>query len=162
MTIPLIPLPWKLAATAIVLLATAAASYTKGHHDGHASLKADWNDQQLRQAHEFAGRLAEANKELQRIRAADRAKDATYEATMRDVDRRHHAAVASLRSRPERAAVPASGAGAEACQGATGAALSRSDASFLVGLAARADELRAALERCQDGDIALEGARMDH
>jgi len=36
-----------------------------------------------------------------------------------------------------------------ACEGATGAELSRPDGQFLVGEAARADELRAALQSCQ-------------
>lgn len=158
----MIPLSWALGGAAVALAAGLACGYVKGHHDGHGALKSDWDDQQLRQAHEFSGRLAEANAELQRLRETDRARSATYEASIRDIDRRHHAALASLRNRPERAAVPASGAGAEACQGATGATLSRPDAAFLVGLAARADELRAALERCQGGDVALEGTRMDH
>lgn len=37
---------------------------------------------------------------------------------------------------------------APACQGSTGAELSREDASFLIGEAARADEQRAALSAC--------------
>lgn len=158
----MIPLSWAGGVAAVALAAGLAAGYVKGHHDGYAALKSDWDDQQLRQAHEFSGRLAEANAELQRMREADRARNATYEASIRDIDRRHHAAIASLRNRPERAAVPASGAGAETYQGATGAQLSRSDAEFLAGEAARADELRAALERCQGGDVALEGTRIDH
>jgi hypothetical protein len=157
----LIPLSWGLGGAAAALAVGLSLGYVKGHHDGFNGVTVDWQAEQLRQANEFAGRLAEANTQLQRMRAADRAKDATYEATMRDVDRRHHAAVAGLRKRAERAAVPASGAGVEACQGSTGAQLSRPDAEFLAGLAARADELRAALERCQGGDIARDGTRMD-
>lgn len=157
-----IPLTWAGGAVALALAAGLASGYVKGHHDGFAGVQADWRDEQLRQANEFAGRLADANDQLQRMRAAERAKDATYEASILDISHRHAAALAGLRSRAERAAVPASGAGAETCTGATGAALSRPDAAFLVGLAARADELRAALERCQGGDIALEGTRLDH
>lgn len=158
----MIPLSWALGGAAVALAAGLACGYVKGHHDGHAALKSDWDDQQLRQANEFSGRLAEANAELQRLREADRARDATYEARIRDIDRRHHADTAGLRNRAERAAMPASGAGAEACKGATGAQLSRPDAEFLAGLAARADELRAALERCQGGDVARDGGRLDH
>lgn len=60
------------------------------------------------------------------------------------------AALASLRARPDRkpasaGTVPAAPA---ACQGATGADLSRQDAEFLVFEAARADGVRAALEQC--------------
>lgn len=158
----MIPLSWAAGAVAVALAAGAVPAYVKGHHDGYAELKSDWDDQNLREANEFSGRLAEANAELQRLREADRARDATHEARIRDIDRRHHADLAGLRNRAERAAVPASGAGAEACKGATGAELSRPDAEFLAGLAARADELRAALERCQGGDVARDGTRMDH
>lgn len=52
-----------------------------------------------------------------------------------------------LRSRPPRT-VRVPGAGKANCQGASGADLSRPDAHFLTGLAARADQLRAALAAC--------------
>lgn len=59
-------------------------------------------------------------------------------------------AVGRLQSRPDRQpARPGGMPGATpACQGATGAELSRPDAGFLVFEAARADELRAALSSC--------------
>jgi len=53
----------------------------------------------------------------------------------------------SLRNRHERATNVSAGA-RPACTGATGAELSRSDAGFLVGEAARADEIRAGLAAC--------------
>lgn len=63
------------------------------------------------------------------------------------INTRLRADLAGLRDRPERSgdlsAVPGTG-----CQGATGAELSRSDAEFLVGEAARADEIRAGLAAC--------------
>lgn len=60
------------------------------------------------------------------------------------------AAVASLRNRQDRKPAPAGDVPPPrpACQGATGAELSRSDGQFLVGEAARANELRAALGAC--------------
>lgn len=153
---------WRMVGMLVTVGSVIGLSYCKGHKDGFNELRVDWQDEQLRQVNEFSGRLAEANTELQRMRAADRAKDVTYEVQMADVNRRHIAALASLRNRAERPAVPASGAGAEACQGATGAQLSRRDAEVLVGIASRADELRAALERCQGGNVATEGTRLDH
>ena len=54
-------------------------------------------------------------------------------------------AMRKLRDRPERLPETAR----TACEGATGAELSIGDAGFLVGLAARADELRADLLSCQ-------------
>lgn len=66
------------------------------------------------------------------------------------INDRHSAAIASLQQRPDRK--PASTGGVPAptatCQAATGAELSRSDAGFLVGEAARADQLRTALGAC--------------
>lgn len=55
------------------------------------------------------------------------------------------AAVRELRNRPDR--LPE--ASTAACDGATGAQLSRPDAAFLVGEAARADQLRADLAACE-------------
>lgn len=55
-----------------------------------------------------------------------------------------------LQQRANRKPTPASGlpSASPACQGSTGAELSREDAAFLVGEAARADEHRAALNAC--------------
>lgn len=60
------------------------------------------------------------------------------------------AANARVQNRPDRQPAPASGVprATPACRGATGAELSRPDAEFLNGEAARADELRAALSAC--------------
>lgn len=59
-------------------------------------------------------------------------------------------ALASLRERPERRVVAPGPAAPTAsdCKGSTGAELSRTDAEFLVGLAARADGIAAALGQC--------------
>lgn len=60
------------------------------------------------------------------------------------------ATIARLQNRPDRQPARPGGAApqAPACQGATGAELSRSDAIFLDGEATRADEQRAALSAC--------------
>lgn len=55
------------------------------------------------------------------------------------------AALRELRNRPER--MPETSAAS--CAGSSGAELSRPDAEFLVGEAARADQLRADLEACR-------------
>lgn len=62
----------------------------------------------------------------------------------------YSAQLASLQQRADRKPASPSGVpqAAPACQGATGAELSRQDAGFLVGEAARADELRAGLGAC--------------
>lgn len=60
------------------------------------------------------------------------------------------AAIARLQNRPDRRPARTGGASPQtpACQGATGAELSRSDAIFLDGESTRADEQRAALSAC--------------
>ncbi|MGI9143343.1 MAG: hypothetical protein ACR2IJ_09175 [Fluviibacter sp.] len=73
------------------------------------------------------------------------------------INNRLRSDLAGLRHRPERApglsAISVTG-----CSGATGAELSRSDASFLVGEAARADEVRAGLIACY---AVIDGVRND-
>lgn len=60
------------------------------------------------------------------------------------------AAIARLSNRPDRKPASASGVpqASPACAGSTGAELSSRDSVFLAGLAARADEHRAALQAC--------------
>lgn len=70
-----------------------------------------------------------------------------------EIDRIRRAAadsIARLQNRPDRQPARTGGAApqAPACEGATGAELSSRDAIFLAGLAARADEHRAALSAC--------------
>ena len=62
------------------------------------------------------------------------------------VNSRHLAAIERLQQRANRAEL--SRAARAECKGATGAELSRQDGRFLVGEAARADRLRAALQAC--------------
>src|SRR6185503_8568699 len=63
---------------------------------------------------------------------------------------RYAAQLDSLRKRADRRPAHTGGVpeATDTCQGATGAELSRSDAGFLAGLAARADQHRAALDAC--------------
>lgn len=70
-----------------------------------------------------------------------------------EIDRIRRAAadsIARLQNRPDRQPASTGGTGPQtpACQGATGAELSRPDAIFLDGEATRADEHRAALSAC--------------
>lgn len=62
----------------------------------------------------------------------------------------YDSAIARLQHRPDRKPAAASSVpgATPACQGATGVELSRADAGFLVGEAARADEQREALRAC--------------
>jgi TolA-binding protein len=153
---------WRLFAALAVIGAAIGAAFGFGHHVGYLELKADWDAQQIRQRKDYENRLSDYAEQLEQLRIETSQRQEDYENRLRTVGRQRDAAYASLRDRPERPAVPASGGAAQACQGATGRELSRPDAAFLVGLAARADELRAALERCQGGDLAQDGGRLDH
>lgn len=70
-------------------------------------------------------------------------------ARLADTRRNLVIALAGLRDRPERAAGVSEGARA-GCAGGTGAELSRPDAGFLAGEAARADDIRAGLVACYE------------
>lgn len=100
-----------------------------------------------------AAEVARESARLQELQAT-RLKE-TRDAEDHRVNARLADALQRLRDRPER--LPA--AAAPACQGGTGAQLSRGDGQFLVGLAARADRLRAALAECQGWAETVKGAR---
>lgn len=68
-------------------------------------------------------------------------------ANLASINTRLRADVISLRNRVERASAAGQSA-RSGCAGATGAELSRPDAEFLVGEAARADSIRAGLATC--------------
>lgn len=95
--------------------------------------------------------------ELKRLQAVEQARqvEANWQKNVAALQEVHRAEVTrlsaalerarrELRNRPDR--MPE--ASREACAGATGSELSRPDAEFLVGEAARADQLRADLEAC--------------
>jgi hypothetical protein len=66
------------------------------------------------------------------------------------IESRRIADIASLRNRSDVRAADLPASAASAAEGGTGAGLSRLDAEFLAGEAARANRLRAALATCQD------------
>lgn len=115
---------------------------------------------------------ADVDRQRAEIRAADerdaRAKEQTWAERVGQVEQektnenariaaRYAAQLDGLRQRADRRPPPSSGAApaAPTCQGATGAELSRTDAGFLIGEAARADAQRAALAACYGAYDAL-------
>lgn len=110
-------------------------------------------------------RAAEVDRQRAEIRAADELDARTKEQTLtaqvgkvqqektNEIDRinsRHALELDGLRRRADRrpATSGQGAAAAPACEGSTGAELSRPDAEFLIGEAARADRQRTALGAC--------------
>lgn len=118
----------------IAMLAILTGAYVKGRSD----MDAVWQQKMIvaeREAHDREEKLQEATNEISRQYQIDRSRISTQLAD----------ALERLRERPDRLPEPAR----TTCHGSTGAELSGKDAGFLEREAARADELRAALDACQ-------------
>ena len=145
----------RLATTAAVLVLVAAAAalagYGKGHVAGSASVHQAWDREKAEQLAQHAAQQQAAREAQQQWQAnADRLRQ-EKDREIRHLNARAAALAHSLRERPERAvggAVPATAGAGSSGAGCTGAELSRPDAEFLAGEAARADELRVALGQC--------------
>ena len=132
--------PWVL----LGALATAVGLLFGGYAWGNHASNTYWLgkiEKDKRQAIKQAMTIERANQE--KANAAIRKQAADQAA----INTRLRADLASLRNRPERSG-DLSAVSRPGCTGATGAELSRSDAEFLVGEAARADEIRAGLAAC--------------
>ena len=132
--------PWVL----LGLLATYIAAIGGGYVWGDSTRNTAWlakTETDKRKAIESALSTERANQE--KANAAIRQQAADQAA----INTRLRADLIGLRHRPERS-TDLSAVSRPGCTGATGAELSRSDAEFLVGEAARADEIRAGLAAC--------------
>ena len=132
--------PWVL----LGALATAITIGISGYVIGDSHRNTWWLakvEKDRRAAIENAIALERSNQE--KANAAIRQQSAEQAA----INTRLRADLASLRYRTERTADLSTVSGTR-CTGVTGAELSRSDAEFLVGEAARADEIRAGLAAC--------------
>lgn len=141
-------------AIAVVIAATAAgvAGYGRGYASGKAVVQQAWDKEKAVLAQEHARNL-EAVRETERNfqAAADRLRQ-EKDREIRNLSARATALSNSLRQRPdapaEGGAQTSSAGDGSAAPGCTGAELYRSHGEFLVGEAARADTLRAELQRC--------------
>ena len=144
--------PYLVAGAVIAIAVAGAAGYIQGAEHGRAEVQAAWDKEKAKLAEEYAkAQQAAREKEQQLQTQADQLREETNAKTQ-ELAVRAASLADSVRKRPERTA-PAStvsgtaGAVCPACS-CTGAALSREDAEFLVREAARADELRIALDAC--------------
>ena len=134
------------------LVLTAWHAYTSGKQAGQQQVQSLWDKDKAATAEAIAQQQAQARAKEQAWQAkADKLQEARRHEIAR-LNSRHAAIVDSLRDRPERSSgggVPEAsqvGDGERAC---TGNQLYRPDASFLIGEAVRADQLRIALRACQ-------------
>lgn len=132
--------PW------LLLIATAAAllAFVAGDGHGRHETNIEWTAR-IEKERADAAQAARAEERRQQEEVNHAIQKQSTELARVNQRLRHD--LDGLRDRPERPAA-ALEAPRASCQGGTGAELSRPDAGFLVGEAARADELRAGLEAC--------------
>lgn len=133
-----IPLPVWLSPTALLMaLATGVGGYTAGRVQQYYDDREDYRVAAL----EASAKARETETELRNTHKET--EDDLKKKLSETVDRERDLAD-ELRKRPDRLPPTARAA----CKGVTGAELSGRDSAFLIGLAARADTLRAELEAC--------------
>lgn len=148
-------MPWSLLINrwvigAVISALLMAGVWWRGYAAGKDTVQQKWDAEKVKT--ERAAQVA-ADKVRQTERALQTQADSHQKEKRDAIDslaREHRAALYSLRNRPQRAAgaVPDPAGSAQGQPGCTGAELSREDAEFLVGEAARADTLRVELEAC--------------
>lgn len=144
--------PYLVAGAVIAVAVAGAAGYIQGADHGRAEVQAAWDKEKAKLAEEYAKAQQAAREKEQQLQAqADQLREDANE-KIRDANQRAASLVDSVRKRPERTAPASSvsstaGAVCPVCR-CTGATLPREDAEFLAREAARADELRIALDAC--------------
>ena len=133
--------PWVIVAALVTAIALGAGGYAKGRTDANAK----WQIEIAKQAE--AGRQKE-----QQLQEETNAIVSNLNVEKDAINARLNDALERLRQRPERLPEPAR----VTCEGATGSELSGPDAGFLEREAARADQLRAALQAAYEYIDALE------
>lgn len=145
--------PWFLMGVTIVVAAAGAGGLYKGRALGMAEVQQAWDKEKTQQYAAYAEAQEAARQKEQELQASADKLRKEKDAEIRNISARATALSNSLRERPSRPAPESSTVPSTASAGCTpasgtGAGLSREDAQFLAGEAARADELRAALRQC--------------
>ena len=144
--------PWVILGVVLAIGAAAGGGYYKGNSAGKAEVQQLWDKEKAEQYAEYAkGQEAARQKEQELQAQADRLRR-DKDAEIRNINARATALANSLRDRNSRASAADPSAGdtgtGQAGSRCTGSELSREDAEFLAGEAARADSLRTALNQC--------------
>ena len=129
----------------VVLLAvvvSAGAGYYKGADHGRAEVQQAWDKAYAKAQEEARAKEQAMQSQADRLRQEK-------DREIRNINARAAALSSSLRERASRAStVPSTAETGQASASCTGSGLSREDAEFLAGEAARADQLRALLKQC--------------
>ena len=134
--------PWLLLGALVAVIAAGGAGYYKGDRHGRAEVQQAW-DKAYAKAQEEARAKEQAMQE-----DADRLRQ-EKDNEIRSINARAAALTDSLRKRAFRpSTVSGTAQAGPSSTSCTGTGLSREDAEFLAGEAARADSLRAALAQC--------------
>lgn len=145
--------PWVILGFVLAIAAAGGAGLWKGHDLGMAEVQQQWDQERLKQEADHIAALNEAREKEQALQAnADQLRQ-EKDREIKNLNARATALSNSLRERPSRPTAEASPVPSTASAGCpvttcTGAGLSREDAEFLAGEAARGDELRALLKQC--------------
>jgi len=145
--------PWFILGATLAVAAAGAGGLYKGHELGMAKVQQAWDKEKTKQYAAYAEAQEAARQKEQDLQASADKLRKDKDAEIRNINARAAALANSLRERPSRptaeaSAVPSTASAGCAPTSCTGAGLSREDAAFLAGEAARADELRAALKQC--------------
>lgn len=136
----------------VAIIALLVGAYMTGRDAGKHNIMAKWEAERAAQLQQLANAQAAQGEAFSttviKLAEADKEKDNAMDVLHRD----YAGLLARVQSHPDRPAVmPATTTAASDQQitsGATGAQLYRADGAFLAGEAARADELRIALQTC--------------
>jgi hypothetical protein len=145
--------PWLILGFVLAVAAAGGAGLYQGHELGVAEVQQKWDKERAAQLAEHAAAQAAAREKEQELQASADLLRKDKDREIRDLNARTAALTNSLRDRPSRPTAETSTVSSTASAGCptpvcTGAGLSREDALFLTGEAARGAEAVALLKQC--------------
>jgi len=145
--------PWVILGVVLAIGGAYGVGQYRGDKAGQAKIQAQWDREKAELLAQHAAEQAKVREKEQGWQQKSDHLRQEKDREIRNISARATALANSLRDRQDRPAADAGGmpeaAGAgQAARGCTGADLYRPDGEFLVGEAARADQLRAALRQC--------------
>lgn len=138
-----------------IFVSTVVAGFAAGWVINGWRLEANIASLKASHAQEVSGYYQAARKAEKELIEATEAIRREKDAEIEDVNNKLQSLTKQLRQRKAR---PSSPAPTRDCKGTTGAELSREDAEFLAREAARADQIRSALEHCYKQYDAVRGS----